>query len=36
MRPVELDDAKAYRDVGTQQRIVIGFAMDTASLRGTL
>lgn len=36
MRPVDLDLARAYRDVGVQQLIVMGFALDTAGLKGAL
>lgn len=36
MRPVELAEAKAYQDVGVDQLIVMGFAMNAEGIRAAL
>lgn len=36
MRPIDLDEAKRYRDIGVQQLIVIGFAMSAEQMEATL
>lgn len=36
MRPIDLDEAKAYRDAGVEQLVAIGFAMSADQMKATL